>query len=65
MCKLPAKSQRGAYVPREDTLNRAVIGGVSDTATYSVADLDLTNFMTVFLTVFKNLKDYSYLKSIL
>jgi hypothetical protein len=41
---------------REDDLNRAAIGGVSDTATYSVADLDLTNSMTVFLTVFKKLE---------
>jgi hypothetical protein len=36
---------------REDDLNRAAIGGVLDTATYSVVDLDLTNSMTVFLTV--------------
>lgn len=36
---------------REDNLNRAVIGGVSDTATCFVADLDLISLVTVFLTV--------------
>jgi hypothetical protein len=38
---------------REDNLNRAAICGVSDTATYSVADLDISSFVTVFLTVFE------------
>jgi hypothetical protein len=38
---------------REDNVNRAAIGGVSDTATCSVADLDLSSLVTVFLTVSK------------
>jgi hypothetical protein len=49
---------------REDNLNRAAIGGVSDTATYSVADLDLSSSMTVFLTVFEKFEKLFPLKSI-
>jgi hypothetical protein len=49
---------------REDNLNPAAIGGVSDTVTYSVADLDLSSSVTVFLTVSKKSEKLFLLRSI-